>query len=302
MAELVYSPVVTPDSWVDYQLLATGDGLKCERWGQYTLVRPDPQALWPRQAQACWGEADATYHRNKSGGGRWEVRRKLPEHWQIGWQGLRFRIRPTQFKHTGLFPEQAANWEWFSRIIREARQPVSVLNLFGYTGGATLAAAAAGASVCHVDAAKSMVQWCRDNAALSGLQEAPIRYITDDCLKFVQREARRGRRYDAIIMDPPVYGRGSGGEMWKLEDNLVPLLETCQRILSPRPLFFLLNSYTAGLSPVAIGNLLAPMLPEQGTLAMGEIALRGAEDQRLLPCGVFGRWSGNAPDDDKQSL
>ncbi len=282
------------DRWEDYQLLDTGDGMKMERWGDVVLVRPDPQVIWPRHAGAGWDRWDGYYHRSESGGGRWEFRRSLPDSWTIRYGGLQFKIRPTDFKHTGLFPEQAANWDWCSQKIRSAREAgreVSVLNLFGYTGAATVACAAAGASLCHVDASKGMVQWCRDNAALSGLGDAPIRTIADDCLKFAGREARRGRRYDAIIMDPPTYGRGPSGEMWRLEVDLWKLLVQCGSLLSERPLFFLINSYTSKLSPLALGNLLTELMSERGgKITVGELGIPGQHDGKILPCGVYGRW------------
>ena len=290
-------PIALADGWSDYRLLDAGGGMKQEKWGDVTLVRPDPQIIWPRRGGPEWDTWDGYYHRSDRGGGQWEFRRELPSSWQIEYAklNLRFRISPTSFKHTGLFPEQAVNWEWFSHRIRQARQTgreISVLNLFGYTGGATCAAAQAGASVCHVDAAEGMVKWCRENAALSGLADAPIRYITDDCLKFVRREIRRGRRYDAIIMDPPTYGRGSGGEMWKLEQQLWQLLDTCRGVLSDQPLFFLINAYTARLSPTVIGNLLAELFHQRGgNIACGEVGLPIEADGKILPCGVFGRWS-----------
>jgi 23S rRNA (cytosine1962-C5)-methyltransferase len=298
-ASLQRPALVLADRWQDYQLIDCGEGMKQERWGPYTLVRPDPQIIWPRHGKpvgAGWDGWDGFYHRSDTGGGRWEMRRTLPEHWTIQYQPLQltFRIHPTSFKHTGLFPEQAVNWEWFSAKIRGARaegRSVSVLNLFGYTGAASVAAAAAGASVCHVDAAEGMVKWCRLNAGLSGLAEAPIRYITDDCLKFARRELKRGRRYDAIIMDPPTYGRGSSGEMWRLEDHLWELLLECRALLTEQPLFLLINAYTAGLSPTVVANLLAELLPErQGTIAAGEIGLPIQSDGKVLPCGIFGRW------------
>lgn len=268
--------------------------MKKERWGPYTLVRPDPQVIWPRRAGPIWEEWDGFYHRSETGGGRWEFRRPLPEYWQIQYRSLTFKIHPTSFKHTGLFPEQAVNWDWFSEKIRRARQAgreVQVLNLFGYTGAATCAAAAAGASVCHVDAAEGMVKWCRENAAHSGLAEAPIRYIADDCLKFVRREVKRGRRYDAIIMDPPTYGRGSSGEMWRLEDHLWELLLECRRVLSDAPLFFLINAYTARLSPTVVVNLLSELLHDlPGTITGGEVGLPIQQDGKILPCGIYGRW------------
>lgn len=266
--------------------------MKLERWGGHTLARPDPQVIWPRRNE--WRDWDGWYHRSERGGGRWEFRRELPEHWTICYGDLAFRIRPTSFKHTGLFPEQAVNWDWCSAKIRTARQrgqEPGVLNLFGYTGAATIAAARAGASVCHVDAAKGMVDWCRDNAALSGLAQHPIRYIVDDCMKFVRREIKRGRRYDALILDPPSYGRGTGGEMWKLEDHLWDLLRECREVMSDRPVFFLLNAYTTGLSPSVIGNLLGELFSSAGGLVTtSEIGLPIASDGKVLPCGISGRW------------
>jgi 23S rRNA (cytosine1962-C5)-methyltransferase len=301
--------LILADRWQDYQLLDCGDGMKQERWGAYTLVRPDPQIIWPRHATSSgksgkWESWDGFYHRSESGGGKWEYRRELPDHWQIAYKslGLTFKIHPTSFKHTGLFPEQAVNWEWFSAKIKAARagsgatgetvgREISVLNLFGYTGAATVAAAAAGASVCHVDAAEGMVKWCRENAALSGLAAAPIRYITDDCLKFARREIKRGRKYDAIIMDPPTYGRGSTGEMWKLEDHLWELLLECRALLSERPLFFLINAYTARLSPTVVANLLAELFDGRGgRITAGEVGLPVQRDGKVLPCGIYGRW------------
>ena len=289
--------LIVADRWRDYQLLECGDGMKQERWGPYTLVRPDPQILWPRHGAAPgakWKHWDGFYHRSEQGGGKWEFRRPLPDDWKICYGPLTFKIHPTSFKHTGLFPEQAVNWDWFGAKIKAARaaqREVSVLNLFGYTGAATVAAAAAGASVCHVDAAEGMVKWCRENVALSGLADAPIRYITDDCLKFVRRELKRGRRYDAIIMDPPTYGRGSTGEMWKLEDHLWELLCECRALLGDQPLFFLINAYTARLSPTVVANLLAELLPDRGgVISAGEVGLPVQHDGKVLPCGIYGRW------------
>ncbi len=282
------------DGWKDYQLLDTGGGLKLERWGDAVLVRPDPQIIWPRESGGPWDQWDGHYHRSETGGGRWEFRRPLPESWTLGYGDLTFKIRPTDFKHTGLFPEQAVNWDWCARKISAARQAgreVSVLNLFGYTGAATLACAAAGASVCHVDASKGVVQWCRENAALSGLADAPMRYIADDCLKFTAREARRGRRYDAIILDPPAYGRGAAGEVWKLEEHLWPLLLECRQLLSERPLFMLINGYASKLSPLVLGNLLAKLMGQHGgAITVGELGLPSQRDGIVLPCGICGRW------------
>jgi 23S rRNA (cytosine1962-C5)-methyltransferase len=290
------SGLLLADRWTEFQLLDCADGLKQERWGPYVLVRPDPQVLWPRHGGAAgtpWPEWDGFYHRSASGGGRWEFRRPLPEHWNVRYEplDLTFMIRPTGFKHTGLFPEQAVNWDWCAGKIRQAGRPISVLNLFGYTGAATCAAARAGASVCHVDAAEGMVKWCRENAARSGLAAAPVRYIADDCLKFVRREGKRGRRYDAVIMDPPTYGRGGSGELWKLEDHLWGLLTECRRLLTDRPLFFLINSYTARLSPTVVLNLLAELLSDAGgQVDAGEVGLPIAANGRVLPCGIYGRW------------
>ena len=285
------SPLLLADQWKDYRLLDCGNGMKQERWGNVNLVRPDPQVIWPRLSGDDWSGFDAFYHRSSKGGGEWEFRQKLPDSWTIRYGNLRFKIRPTNFKHTGLFPEQAVNWDWFSEKIRNAGRPVNVLNLFGYTGAATVAAAAAGASVCHVDAADGMVRWCRENAALSGLEKHPIRYIADDCLKFVRREIKRGRRYDAVIMDPPTYGRGNQGEMWKLEDHLWELLQECRQVLSDQPLFFLINAYTARLSPTVVVNLLKGIFGNAGgRIYGGEIGLPIEADGRVLPCGIYGRW------------
>jgi len=278
--------------WRGYELLDAGDGMKLERWGDAILARPDPQVIWPRAGE--WKIWDAWYHRSGKGGGRWEFRRRLPDSWTISYRELVFKIAPTGFKHTGLFPEQAVNWDWCAEQVRDTKargREVSVLNLFGYTGAATIAAAAAGASVCHVDAAKGMVEWCRENARLSRLAEAPIRYIVDDCLAFVRREIRRGRKYDAIIMDPPSYGHGAGGEVWKLEDHLWQLLEYCRALLSDRPLFLLVNTYTTGLSPTGLGNVMSRLLSGQGGhLSTGEIGLPITRDSLVLPCGIYGRW------------
>jgi 23S rRNA (cytosine1962-C5)-methyltransferase len=288
-------PVLLASAWKDYQLLDAGHGMKHERWGEFALVRPDPQVIWPKREGPRWSGWDGFYHRSERGGGEWEYRRQLPESWTINYRQLTFKIKPTSFKHTGLFPEQAVNWDWATDLIKKARstrEEIHVLNLFGYTGAATVAAAAAGAHVCHVDAAKGMVDWCRENARLSGLADAPIRYLVEDCLKFVRREARRGRRYDAIIMDPPSYGRGAAGEMWKLEDHLWELLTTCRDVLSDDPLFLLLNTYTTGLSPTVIHNLLSELFHEtKGHVHTGEVGLAiQRQPGRILPCGVFGRW------------
>ncbi|BBH19693.1 SAM-dependent methyltransferase [Paenibacillus baekrokdamisoli] len=281
------------DQWKDYELLDTGDGEKLERWGSYILRRPDPQVIWPNTGQTSrWTTADGHYHRSSTGGGEWEFRTKMPERWTVSYGELKFHIRPTSFKHTGLFPEQAVNWSWMMDKIRGAGRPIRVLNLFAYTGGATLAAAAAGAEVCHVDAAKGMVQWAKENAQLSGLESNPIRYIIDDVFKFVQREQRRGKQYDAIIMDPPSYGRGPNGEMWKLEENLYPFIESCLSVLSPDPLFMLVNSYTSGISPTVLHNMLHMTMGQKfsGSIHSGEIGIPITATGLTLPCGILGRW------------
>ncbi len=279
------------DQWTDYELLDAGDGMKQERWGDYVLVRPDPQIIWPRASHASWDRYDAIYRRSSAGGGRWEFKRPLPDAWTVRYRNLVFSVRPTGFKHVGLFPEQAVNWDWLDARIRSRAAPVSLLNLFGYTGGATLAAAAAGARVCHVDAAPGMVAWCRRNAELCGLGAAPIRTLVDDCPRFVRREARRGVRYDAIVMDPPSFGRGRHGEVWKLEDHLWELVQECRRLLTDQPLLFLVNCYTAHLSPRVIANLVADAFRvKPDAIDAGELGLRVRRDGKILPCGVAVRW------------
>ncbi len=279
------------DQWTDYDLLDAGDGMKQERWGDIILVRPDPQVIWPRAARAPWTEGDAIYHRSPEGGGRWEFRRPLPDSWIVRYRRLQFKVRPTGFKHVGLFPEQAVNWDWIDSQVRQRDGEVSFLNLFAYTGGATVAAAAAGARVCHVDAAAGMVAWCRDNAARNGLASRPIRYLVEDCQAFVRRELRRGNRYDAIVMDPPSFGRGRHGEVWKLEDQLWQLMRDCRQLLSDRPLLFLVNGYTAHLSPLVLADLLADVLAVPlATVDAGELGLPIRRDGKVLPCGVCARW------------
>lgn len=281
------------DGWKDYELIDTGNGEKLERWGKYILIRPDPQLIWPVNGNSkLWSKADAHYHRSSSGGGKWEFKRKLPERWQISYKGMSFHIEPTGFKHTGLFPEQAVNWDWIIDKIRSAKRPIKVLNLFAYTGGATVAAAFAGASVCHVDAAKGMVQWAKENIGLSGLSDRPVRFIVDDVIKFVQRERRRGNLYDAVIMDPPSYGRGPKGEVWKIENELYPLVELCMDVLSKEPLFFLINSYTTGFSPIVVENILKMTLGKKhkGVISSGEVGIPVSSTGLVLPCGIFGRW------------
>lgn len=279
------------DSWKDYEVIDTSDGEKLERWGEYILVRPDPQVIWsvPRNDNR-WNKMNGHYHRSSKGGGEWEFF-NLPEQWQISYKSLKFNLKPFSFKHTGLFPEQAANWDWFSEKIRNAGRPIKVLNLFAYTGGATLAAASAGAAVTHVDASKGMVSWAKENAASSGLSDAPVRWIVDDCVKFVEREIRRGKHYDAIIMDPPSYGRGPKGEIWKIEAAIHPLVKLCTQLLSDEPLFFLINSYTTGLAPAVLTYMLDIELKNKGGRTVsGEIGLPVANTGLVLPCGASGRW------------
>lgn len=282
-----------PKDWTDFEIIDAGGGEKLERWGDIVLRRPDPQVIWPIEREdKVWKNVAGHYHRSNRGGGQWELKQKLPDRWTIRYDKLRFYIRPTNFKHTGLFPEQAINWRWIMDKIKEANRPIKVLNLFAYTGGASVAALSAGAEVCHVDAAKGMVQWAKENVQLSGLADRPIRFITDDVFKFVKREQRRGNRYDAIIMDPPSYGRGPGGETWKLEKNLFPFLQSCMNILSDRPLFFLINSYTTGLSPIVLHNLLKMSIQERfgGSITSGEVGLPISRSGLVLPAGILGRW------------
>jgi 23S rRNA (cytosine1962-C5)-methyltransferase len=280
------------DTWVDYEVLDTGDGEKLERWGEIILRRPDPQTIWPKAEERLWKQAMAWYHRSERGGGEWEFFRKLPERWTVCHGDLSFYVRPTGFKHTGLFPEQAANWEWMSGLIRSSgRNDLKILNLFGYTGGATLACAAAGAHVTHVDAAKGMVLWAKENRELSGLPETRFRWIVEDALAFVRREIRRGNRYDGILMDPPSYGRGPSGEVWKLENELFGLVETCAGALSDRPLFFLINSYTTGFQASVLANMLNRCVAGRfgGQTDSQELCLPVTAGG-VLPCGASGRW------------
>ena len=288
----------TADAWKDYEVIDTSGGEKLERWGDYILVRPDPQVIWntPRTDRR-WKQKNGHYHRSSKGGGEWEFF-QLPEEWCIRYRELTFRLKPFSFKHTGLFPEQAVNWDWFSSIIRDrkkAGQPVKVLNLFAYTGGATLSAAKAGAAVTHVDASKGMVSWAKENAAASGLTDAPIRWLVDDCVKFVEREIRRGNTYDAIIMDPPSYGRGPKGEIWKIEESIFPFLRLTAQILSKDACFFLINSYTTGLQPAVLSYMLQTVITPQfgGHVEAGEIGLPISSNSLILPCGASGRWTGS---------
>lgn len=281
------------DNWEDYRLIDASDGDRLESWKGYRLIRPDPQIIWKTQRKSpLWKSADAVYHRSNKGGGEWEYKRKLPESWTVSYGELTFIIRPTGFKHTGLFPEQAVNWDAMSEMIKSAKRPINVLNMFAYTGGATLACAAAGASVCHVDASKGMVQWARENAEKSGLSDRPIRWIVDDCEKFVEREVRRGKKYDAVIMDPPSYGRGPSGEIWKLEDGIYDLVKLTAGVLSDNPLFFILNSYTTGLSPSVMSYLLGSVLCSKfgGSVTADEIGLPVEETGMVLPAGSTAIW------------
>ena len=280
------------DKWQDFELIDCSDGEKLERWGKYFLVRPDPQAIWstPKKDER-WATCNAKYSRSETGGGRWS-KEKLPEAWQIRYRDLTFNVKPMNFKHTGIFPEQAANWDWAREKILVAGREINVLNLFGYTGAATVSCAKAGANVCHVDAAKGMVQWGKENAVSSGLADAPIRWIVDDCAKFVEREIRRGRRYDAIIMDPPSYGRGPGGEIWKLEQNLWPFVSLCAQVLSDDPLFVIINSYTTGLSPSVLSYITESIITKKygGRSDSQELGLPVTDSGLVLPCGATCRW------------
>ncbi len=284
--------MIAADRWNEYKLLDAGDGEKVESWNGIILRRPDPQAIWPWTKPGVLESVHAHYHRSKAGGGEWEYKKKIPSSWNLNYKNLTFKIEPTGFKHTGLFPEQAVNWDWMTERIIEAHRPVSVLNLFAYTGGATCACLAAGASVCHVDASKGMVSWARENVALSHLSDKSVRFIVDDCLKFVQREIRRGRFYDAVIMDPPSYGRGPNGELWKLEDELFTLVNTLKDVMSENPVFFLLNSYTTGFSPQVSANMLDLGLRAKygGRVSCGEVGLPVTDSSIILPCGTYARW------------
>ena len=271
------------NEWKDYEILETGSGEKLERWGKVRLLRPDPQIIWKKSIDEK--KSDAHYLRSNTGGGKWKMLKNIPEEWTVCWRILKFLIKPMGFKHTGLFPEQATNWATMIDLIKSANRPISVLNLFAYTGGATVACASAGASVTHVDSAKNMVQRCKENAKISGLEDAPIRYIVDDCIKFVEREIRRGKKYDAIIMDPPSYGRGTNGEVWSLENNIFDFVKLCEKVLSDKPLFVLLNSYTTGLGSTAMENVLRLGLNRtNGTYSSYEVGLNTKENI-ILPCG-----------------
>ncbi|MCI8751531.1 MAG: SAM-dependent methyltransferase [Lachnospiraceae bacterium] len=280
------------DGWKDYEVIDTSCGEKLERWGNYILVRPDPQVIWNTEKRAEeWRKCNGHYHRSNKGGGSWEFH-NMPDVWQINYKNLKFNLQPFKFKHTGLFPEQAVNWEWSGQKIKNAGRSIKVLNLFAYTGGATIAAAAAGASVTHVDASKGMVIWAKENLAASGLSNAPVRWIVDDCVKFVERETRRGNKYDAIIMDPPSYGRGPKGEIWKIEEKIHPFIQLCAKLLSDTPLFFLINSYTTGLQPAVLSYMAELELVKRygGRAEAQEIGLPVTSNGLILPCGASARW------------
>ena len=282
------------DNWKDYELIDCSCGERLERWGNITLIRPDPQVIWKTEKKnPLWKKADAVYHRSQSGGGQWEVKNKIPDFWTIGYRDLTFNIKTMGFKHTGLFPEQAVNWDYTAQVIKNANREVKVLNLFAYTGGATVSALKAGASVCHVDASKGMTLWAKENAVSSGVAEKQVRWIVDDCIKFVQREIRRGNKYDIIIMDPPSYGRGPGGEVWKLENEVYGFVELCSQVLSDDPLMMLINSYTTGLSPSVMEYILGAVVKKRfgGKVTGSEIGLRTTENGLILPCGASAIWS-----------
>lgn len=280
------------NEWKDYEILDMANGEKLERWKNIVLVRPDPQIIWKDKTfPEKWNKANAIYKRSNKGGGGWNYKTKLPESWQIKYKDLTFNIKPMGFKHTGLFPEQAVNWDWMIDKIKSAKRSIKVLNLFAYTGGATVACLSAGAAVCHVDSSKGMVAWAKENVNSSGLQDKQIRYIVDDVVKFVQREIRRGNTYDAIIMDPPSYGRGTSGEVWQFESNISDLVELCTKVLSKDPLFFLINSYTTGISGEVLSNILKlNMKKYKGKISAGEIGLPMSNSNLVLPCGIYGRW------------
>ena len=282
------------EDWVDYELIDASLGMKYERWGDMFLLRPDPQIIWNNGnlEEKYYGKIDAIYHRSNKGGGQWENLKKVPSLWIISYKDLKFNIKQMGFKHTGLFPEQAVNWDFMINKIKKSKRKIKVLNLFAYTGGATVACLSAGASVTHVDASRGMVDWCKENVKVSGYQDAEVRYLVDDVVKFVQREIRRGNKYDAIIMDPPSYGRGSNGEVWNIEKNLNYLIEICSEILSDKPLFFLINSYTTGLSSYVLKNLLEINVNSKyyGKISCGEVGLPIKDSSLVLPCGIYGRW------------
>ena len=279
------------NEWKDYEILDMADGQKLERWGNVILIRPDPQIIWKNKSfPEKWNKANAKYNRSSTGGGSWQYNKKVPENWQVKYKELTFNIKPMGFKHTGLFPEQAVNWDWMISKIKNAKRPIKVLNLFAYTGGATVACSYAGAEVCHVDSSKGMTTWAKENVASSGLADRKVRYIVDDVVKFVNREIRRGNKYDGIIMDPPSYGRGTNGEVWKFEENISELVELCSKVLSDNPLFFLINSYTTGISSTVLENILRLNIKKNGKYSNGEIGLPMSGSKLVLPCGIYGKW------------
>ena len=281
------------NDWVDYEILDMADGKKLERWGKFILDRPDPQIVWKEKTnKELWNKANAIYHRSKKGGGYWENKTSVPSNWQIRYKDLTFNIKQMGFKHTGLFPEQAVNWEYMINKIKNSNRKIKVLNLFAYTGGATVACAYAGADVVHVDASKGMVSWAKENIVSSNLEDRYVRFIVDDCIKFVQREIRRGNKYDAIVMDPPSFGRGANGEVWNIEESLFPLIKLCEEVLSDNPLFFLINSYTTGMSPTVLENILNITINRKynGRVTSGEVGLPMKSSNLILPCGIYGLW------------
>lgn len=281
------------NNWKDYEILDMANGEKLERWENITLIRPDPQIIWKEKSfPEKWKNANAKYNRSNTGGGNWNFIKPLPKSWQIKYKDLTFNIKPMGFKHTGIFPEQAVNWDWMMNKIRNSNREIKVLNLFAYTGGASVACLKAGASVCHVDSSKGMCEWAKENVASSGLRERPIRFLIDDVVKFVNREIRRGNKYDGIIMDPPSYGRGANGEVWKFEENIADLVKLCMNVLSDKPLFFLINSYTTGISSQVLENLLRINIPKKvgGKFSHGELGLPMTNSKLILPCGIYGRW------------
>ena len=282
------------NNWKDYEILDMANGTKLERWGNVILSRPDPQIIWKEKTfPEKWKQVNATYHRSKTGGGVWEYKKQMPKEWQIKYKDLVFNIKPMGFKHTGLFPEQAVNWDWMKNKIKAEKREIKVLNLFAYTGGATVACLSAGAICTHVDSSKGMVTWAKENVISSGLQEKSVRYIVDDVVKFVSREIRRGNKYDAIIMDPPSYGRGANGEVWQFENNIYDLVEMCTKVLSDNPLFVLINSYTTGISSTVLANILNLTVTKKykGQVESGEIGLPMTNSKLILPCGIYGRWT-----------
>ena len=281
------------NEWKEYKIIDMANGQKLEKWGNIILSRPDPQIVWTHKSFPDeWEKADAVYSRSNTGGGNWDFKRKLPANWKIKYKDLTFNIKPMGFKHTGLFPEQAVNWDWMREKIKSAKREIKVLNLFAYTGGATVACLAEGASVCHVDSSKGMVTWAKENVASSGLADKKVRFLIDDVVKFVNREIRRGNKYDAIIMDPPSYGRGANGEVWQFENNIYDLVELCNKVLSDKPLFFLINSYTTGISSTVLSNILSLTIEKKhkGKIEAGEIGLPMENSKLILPCGIYGRW------------